>query len=154
MSFDRRLLPDPQSYYQSKGLTLSGRGSWRSTACTFHGSRSTMRVNVVSGAFVCMASCPAKGGDCLAYEMATEGVDFVQAAKNLGCWTGGDSPARHIRPNQLRPIEALQLLDRESLLVGICAANMAEGAQLSQATRKRLSQAVAAIGRIRDVAAP
>jgi hypothetical protein len=56
MSFDRQALPEPASYFENAGLILQGRGTWRTTTCHFHGGRTTMRVNIKSGAWVCMSS--------------------------------------------------------------------------------------------------
>ena len=74
MSFDRNQLPDALTYFENRGLTLKGPPSakWKSTACNFHGGSDSMRVNMASGAWVCM-SCDAKGGDVLSYEMQASG---------------------------------------------------------------------------------
>lgn len=89
MSFDRQALPEPDSYFENAGLIFQGRGTWRTTTCHFHGGRATMRVNIKSGAWVCM-SCGQKGGDVLAYEMKVTGADFVDAARALGAWIDDD----------------------------------------------------------------
>ena len=96
MGFDRTLLPDPPAFYEATGLRLDGRGKWRTTACAFHDGSDSMRVNLQTGAFVCMAGCGARGGDVLAYHMALHGGDEVLAAKGLGAWwhAPGASPAR------------------------------------------------------------
>jgi hypothetical protein len=67
MPFDRTLLPDPVTYFENQGLTLKGPRSakWKTTTCNFHGGSDSMRVNVATGAWVCM-SCGEKGGDVLA----------------------------------------------------------------------------------------
>ncbi|MFY8042310.1 MAG: hypothetical protein ACOVOD_05230, partial [Rhodoferax sp.] len=67
--FVRDHLPDPVTYFEAEGLTLEGRGPWRTTECRFHGGSDSMRINTVSGSWVCMA-CNAKGGDVLAHCMA------------------------------------------------------------------------------------
>ena len=92
MGFDRRNLPDPITYFEGVGLKLTGRGKWRTTECKFHGGSDSMRVNTDSGAFACMAGCGARGGDVLAYEMATGGLGFIEGAKELGAWVDDGKP--------------------------------------------------------------
>ena len=93
MPFDRTLLPDPVTYFENQGLTLKGPRSakWKTTVCNFHGGSDSMRVNVATGAWVCM-SCGEKGGDVLAYEIKDGGREFVDAAKALGCWVDDGRP--------------------------------------------------------------
>lgn len=85
-AFRRDCLPSPLDYYASQGLALRGRGAWRDALCLFHpDTHPSLRVNVNSGAFRCMA-CGASGGDVLAYHMRRHGLRFVDAAKELGAW--------------------------------------------------------------------
>ena len=88
MTFNRDQLPDPSAYFEEQGLKLKGPRSakWKSTECKFHGGRNSMRVNMATGAWVCMA-CGAKGGDVLAYEIQSTGADFIDACKAVGAWT-------------------------------------------------------------------
>jgi hypothetical protein len=90
MSFDRQALPEPESYFQNTGLILQGRSKWRTTTCHFHGGRTTLRVNIESGAWVCM-SCGERGGDVLAYEMQTNGAD----PRSPQCFSSRSEPSRH-----------------------------------------------------------
>ncbi len=84
--FERELLPEPCGYFEREGVQLIGRGHWRSALCPFHDDTSpSLRVNVETGAFRCMA-CGAKGGDVLAYHRARHGLSFSQAARDLGAW--------------------------------------------------------------------
>jgi hypothetical protein len=84
--FERELLPEPRGYFEREGLHLVGCGCWRSAHCPFHDdTRPSLRVNVETGAFRCMA-CGAKGGDVLAYHRARHGLSFMQAARDLGAW--------------------------------------------------------------------
>lgn len=84
--FKRERLPDALHYFTASGVRLIGRGPWRSTLCCFHDdTRPSLRVNVESGAFRCMA-CGARGGDVLAFHRARHGLSFVQAAQDLGAW--------------------------------------------------------------------
>lgn len=147
--FDRELLPVPVSYYEAKGLTLQGsRGAeWKTTECRFHGGSDSLRIKVTTGAFVCMA-CGAKGGDVLAYEMATHGIGFIDAAKQLGVWAGGDAPHRHIRPTALTARDALSVLADEANLIAIESGRMAEGIKPSPEDRARF---LVAVGRFNHV---
>ena len=149
MTFDRRNLPDPVAFYESHGLKLTGRGKWRTTACTFHGGSDSMRINTETGAFACMAGCGARGGDVLGYHMASTGDEFIEAAKALGCWVDDGRPATQHKPTALSPRQALELLAREAVLVAIAAGNVAHGVVLSEADRRRVLQAA---GRIENVA--
>lgn len=90
--FDRDRLPDPERYYTAELGALRGRGVWRDAVCCFHkDTRPSLRVNVETGAFRCMA-CGASGGDVLAFQMQRYGQPFPDAAKTLGAWIGG----RHV----------------------------------------------------------
>lgn len=139
MPFDRTLLPDPVTYFENQGLTLKGRRSakWKTTTCKFHGGSDSMRVNVATGAWVCM-SCGEKGGDVLAYEIAVGGADFVDAAKALGCWVDDGQPHRPQRPKPLPASQAIQVLQFESMLTYVAAGNIARGVQLTDTDRARL----------------
>lgn len=150
MTFEREKLPDPANYYEAQGLTLQGahKAAWKTTRCEFHGGSDSMRINLHTGAFVCMAGCGAKGGDVLAYEMATHGVGFVDAAKRLGGWAGGDTPHRHIRPTALTARDALSVLSDEANLIAIESGRMAEGIKLSPEDRVRF---LVAVGRFNHV---
>lgn len=97
--FLRDQLPDPAAYFAGEGLVLTGPRSakWKTTRCDFHGGSDSMRVNTVTGGWVCMA-CNAKGGDVLAYHMAAHGQDFITAAKELDAWQEDDKPTKQQRP--------------------------------------------------------
>ena len=143
MSFDRLLLPDPLSYYESEGLRLVGGGKWRTTSCTFHGGSDSMRVNLDTGFFQCMA-CDEKG-DLVAYHMAAHGLEFVEAAKDLGAWGESATPAPQHKPTPLSPRAALQLVGVEAMVVAVIVSGVASGKPLSESDRVRLMQG---IGRI------
>lgn len=151
MTFERRNLPDSIAYYESEGLSLTGRGKWRTTKCDFHGGSNSMRINTETGAFVCMAGCGAKGGDVLAYHMAAHGLEFVAAAKVLGAWVDDGQPERKHRPAPLPPRSALEVLGFESLVVAVAAGNLAHGLNLTEADRERLATAARRIGRLVEV---
>ena len=117
MAFDRTLLPDPVTYFENQGLILKGPRSakWKTTSCNFHGGSDSMRVNVATGAWVCM-SCGEKGGDVLAYEIKDGGREFVDAAKALGCWVDDGRPQVQTKPTPLSPRLALSVMAFESTL--------------------------------------
>lgn len=141
--FDRNHLPDPASYYESQGLTLLGKGRWRTTRCDFHGGSDSMRVNVDSGAFRCMA-CGQHGGDVIAHAMQANAWEFAEAAENLGAMTRGLQTKRH---RTLSAATALKLLQREALVVAMTGLSI-QGAINSANERQRLLQAVAIIQNI------
>ena len=148
MTLIRENFPEPVSYYESEGLKLTGKGTWRTTTCTFHGSRSTMRINTITGRWVCMAGCGARGSNVLDHCMATRGLDFVQAAKALGAWQDDGKPHVHYRPKPMPPGDALQLLAEESMIVAVAAANIAHGVILTDQDRERCLMAAGRINLI------
>lgn len=147
MSFDRERLPETVSYFESLGLRLKGPGKWKTTACNFHGGSDSMRVNVASGNWVCM-SCGESGGDLLAYHMKAHHMEFVEAAKALGCWVEDGKPQRPQKPTPLPPRAALQVIGFEATLAAVAAANVAHGKPLSEPDRFRLLTAAARINRL------
>ena len=149
MSFDRRNMPDAATYCEGHGLRLVGRGKWRTTACTFHGGSDSMRVNTETGSWVCMA-CDAKGGDVLAYQIQAHGIEFVEAAKQLGCWIEDGRPAQQYRPAPLPPRAALQVIGFEVTLIAIAAGNLAHGAPLTDIDLARVLCAAGRITRISE----
>lgn len=151
MTFDRRNLPDATAFYEERGLVLTGRGKWRTTACAFHGGSDSMRVNTETGAFCCMAGCGARGGDVLAYQMADTGQEFVEAAKALGCWVDDGRPAVQHKPSPLTPRQALEVIAHEATLVAIAAGNVAHGVILSDDDRRRVLQSAGRIARLVEV---
>jgi hypothetical protein len=152
MAFDRERLPDPIAYYQGQGLTLMGshQAAWRTTQCQFHSGSDSLRIKVSTGAFVCMA-CGARGGDVLAYEMAMNGVGFIEAAKQLGAWVGGDAPKRHIRPTALSARDAISALADEATLIGIEGSRIARGIKPSPEDWSRLLLAVGRFNHVRGL---
>lgn len=151
MSFDRNLLPDAAAYYEAQGLRLTGPRSakWRTTACAFHGGSDSMRVNLRTGGFCCM-NCGARGGDVLAYEMAVNGLDFIEAARRLGAWVDDGRPPTSAsqRPAPLSPRAALEVLGFESLLVAVAADMLAKGGSLSIIDAERVKTCASRINRI------
>lgn len=147
MSFDRERQPEPNGYFESLGLRLKGPGKWKTTACTFHGGSDSLRINCGTGAWVCM-SCGASGGDVLSYHMQAHHLEFVEAAKSLGCWVEDGKPQRPQKPTPLPPRAALQVIGFEATLAAVAAANVAHGKPLSEPDRFRLLAAAARINRL------
>ena len=149
MSFDRTLLPEPAGYYEAQGLRLTGPRSakWRTTACAFHGGSDSMRVNLHTGGFCCM-NCGARGGDVLAYEMALNGLEFVEAARHLGAWVEDGRTPVSPRPAPLSPRAALEVLGFEALLVAVAADMLAKGQPLPLVDAERLKTCASRINRI------
>jgi len=152
MSFDRNLLPDAVSYFEAQGLRLTGPGNakWKTTACQFHGGSDSMRINTQSGGWCCM-SCGESGGDTLAYSMKLHGLEFVEAAKQLGAWVEDGKPHRPQKPTALPPRAALEVIGFECTLVAVAAGNLAKGVILSDADRARVMVAAGRINRITGV---
>ena len=149
MTFDRDRLPDPTTYFESKGMTLTGPRSakWRTTRCDFHGGSDSLRINVQTGGWICM-SCGVHGGDVLSFEMQTTGAEFVGAAKALGCWIDDGRPPAPQKPAPLPPRAALSVLAFESTLAAVAAGNVAHGIAMTDADRARLMKAAGRINRI------
>jgi hypothetical protein len=150
MAFDRNLLPDPGNYFENQGLTLKGPRSakWKTTTCNFHGGSDSMRINLATGAWVCM-SCGEKGGDVLSHHMAAHGLEFIEAAKALGCWQDDGKPHAPQKPKPLSPGAALSVLAFECTLVAVAAGNIAHGVQLTPADLNRVLQAAGRVNFIR-----
>ena len=106
-----------------------------------------MRVNVATGAWVCM-SCDVKGGDVLAYEIKDGGLEFVAAAKALGCWVDDGRPQVQTKPTPLSPRLALSVMAFESTLAAVAAGNVANGVALTDTDRARLMVAANRINRL------
>ncbi len=149
MGFERDRLPDPRSYFESEGLKLGKGKKWVTTACNFHQGSDSMRINLHTGAWVCMA-CGARGGDVLSYHQAAYGMEFVEAAKALDCWVEDGAP-RPAKPTPFTPRQALEVLANEANFVAIAAGNVAHGVTLTQDDRDRLMTAAGRILRIQEV---
>lgn len=153
MGFERDRLPDPATYFEGEGLTLTGPRSakWKTAACTFHGGSDSMRINTATGAWVCMAGCGARGGDVLAYQMAAHAMDFIEAAQALGAWVEDGKPHIQQRPTPLSPRAALQVLAFESTVTAVAAGNLANGVDLTDDDLARLLTAASRIARLVEV---
>lgn len=149
MGFNRNLLPNPISYYESQGYRLVGprAAAWRTTECRFHGGSDSMRIKVSSGAFRCFA-CEAAGGDVIAFHMATFDVSFIDASKALGAWVDDGRPVERHRPTSFSTRDGLEVVRFEAQLAAVAAGNMAHGVVLNDDDRRRL---LVAAGRINQV---
>ena len=147
--FIKDSLPDSVSYFESENLTLKGKGKWRTTSCTFHGGSDSMRINLETGAWVCM-SCGVKGGDVLGYHMQAHGLEFIDAAKALDCWVDDGRPNVARKPTPLTPRQALAVMAFESTLAAMAAGNVAHGVTLTDADRARLMLAANRINRLAE----
>lgn len=151
--FHRELMPAPLDFYQDQGLTLVGKGKWRTTSCTFHGGSDSLRINVASGGYLCMA-CGAKGGDIVAYLMAANDLDFVSAAQQLGAWVDdpNGSPATDTsQPRRMPASDALGVIAVECTLIVIAAGNIAHGVKLPAADLTRVMEASNRVTRIQEL---
>lgn len=108
-----------------------------------------MRVNIKSGAWVCM-SCGQKGGDVLAYEMKVTGADFVDAARALGAWTHDGRTPAPATPKAFSARDALSVLASEANLAAVAASIVANGKQLTPDDLARLQTAAQRINLIRE----
>lgn len=125
--FIKDRLPDPIAYFESEGVSLVGRGTWRTGPCSFHGGSDSLRVNTKTGAWTCMA-CSTKGGDVLAHHMQAHGLGFVEAATALGAYF--DDGARYTgktAPSTLPARDALAVIAAELLVSFIVIADVRAG---------------------------
>lgn len=84
--FRRENLPSGVEYFNTHDLTLKGTGAWRDAVCPFHDdTKPSLRVKADSGAYRCMV-CGEHGSSTLDLHMKRTGLNFVQAAKELGAW--------------------------------------------------------------------
>lgn len=84
--FNRDMLPSPETFWASYGITLKSRQDWVMATCIFHDDHHpSLAIYTDTGGFYCH-SCGAKGGDVVsAYRLLT-GCDFVTAVKTLDAW--------------------------------------------------------------------
>lgn len=151
---DRDRLPDPITYYESEGLSLTGRGRWRTACCLFHGGSDSFRINVEAGAFVCMAGCGARGGDVLAFHMARHGLGFVEAARSLGAWIDDGRPGRvPTRPRPFSARDALSVVETELNVAMVVLSDARQGITPTDDDWQRFLQAAGRVDRIAQEAA-
>lgn len=151
MSFDRNAMPAIADYLADRGLKMIGSRSskWKTTRCEFHDGSDSMRVNTQSGGWCCMA-CGVHGGDSVAYVMQADGLDFIDAARQLGCWIDdGNAPTKPFKPAGLRLADALVLVAHEALICALVATDACKGKAISETDKDR---ALRAAGRIQQLA--
>ena len=152
MPFDRAAMPATFDLLRDLGFTFrEARGKWRTTTCEFHDDRSpSMRVNVESGGWCCMA-CGASGGDAVAYLMARTGGDFVNCAKALGAWRNGpdDRQAPSRLPGGLSAHDALAVIAADMGLLFVVAADLSAGRAVSEQDMHSFARAT---GRMQAIA--
>lgn len=152
MPFDRSAMPQTFDLLRDLGFKFRGsRGKWRTTTCEFHDDRSpSMRVNVESGGWCCMA-CGASGGDAVAYLMARTGGDFRNCAKALGAWRDGpeDGRTRPSLPGGLSAHDALAVIAQDMGILFVVAADLAAG---KKASEQDMHAFAAATGRMHAIA--
>lgn len=125
--FIRDRLPDAIEYFDLEGVPLKGPGRWKTGPCHFHDGSDSLRVNVQSGGWCCMA-CGVKGGDVLAYCMQRHGVDFVEAARSLGAYVDDDKPHRGpAKKVTLSARDAMQLVAFELTVAIVVIADIKSG---------------------------
>ncbi|MBI5722060.1 MAG: hypothetical protein HZC37_30670 [Burkholderiales bacterium] len=148
--FNRDRLPHAVDYFESEGLSLAGRGRWRTAACQFHGGSDSLRINVESGAWICM-NCLLKGGDVLAYHMLRHGLDFVSAARALGAIVVNG------RPDQGRALSrrfsARDALEVVGLELGVCVVVIADAKAGTIPNDLDWRRFLDAVGRVETIAA-
>ena len=153
MPYSRERLPDPITYYEAQGLNIQrrGRGPWRASSCPFCQSRDNFNINLESGGFHCWG-CAAKGGDVLAFHMAHASLDFVSAAKALGCWVEDGKPStRPPRPDQLSPRDAITLMADDANYLAIFSSLLINQRPLTESDHAEALSAVARILKISEM---
>jgi hypothetical protein len=149
--FIRENLPSPIAYYEAEGLPLEGTGIWRTAPCHFHGG-SRMRVNTLTGGFVCMAACGARGGNVLDYHRAAHGMGFVEAVKALGAWVEDGTPyTGSTRPTQIPARDLLRLVAHELVVAELVMSDCLRG-QLVDADFDRFAVAAGRVLFVAEVA--
>lgn len=142
---DRTRVPDWLSYADRFGLALTGRGPWRSMLCEFHADRvPSLRVNTTSGGWCCM-SCGESGGDVIAFHMRLRGTEFIETARELGCWRDGDGPAVERGPARISAGDALTLCRHSAYLIAVGLADIGHGRAISEVDRATYMEAARVI---------
>lgn len=147
--FNRDAMPSPRSYFEGRGFDLVGRGPWVTTRCDFHGGSDSMRVNLRSGGWCCMA-CGTSGGDVLAFHMQVTGMDFVRAARDLGAWSGHDKPAPYRAAAGLSARDALALAAFEMRVAHVVMSDARQGVLVAEPDWQRFLLAVTRVERLAE----
>lgn len=140
MGIDQHRKPPTHEVMQHYGAALvHGKGKWFTLSCLFHSGSDSMRVNIESGGWCCMA-CDVKGGDSIAFVSELEGIGVVEAAKKLDCWTEDGRPSP-TKPASFNARQALEVLASETNIVVVTALSVASGHPITQGDKDRLVQA-------------
>ena len=131
-AFNRAALPDWPTYAGTIGLTLVGKGQWRTTKCELHGGSDSLRVKVQSGGWICM-NCQAHGGDTLSHYMQRTGADFKEAALALGAWDKTKVKHTERAPRTLGAHDAMEVIVAHLLTVVLVISNARQGVTPSDA---------------------
>lgn len=142
-------LPDVQSYFDAEDVRLVGPGRWKTGPCHFHDGSDSLRVNTQSGGWCCMA-CGVKGGDVLAYHMQRYGMQFVEAARELGAYVDdGKRYSGKTTATTLSARDAMQVIAHELLVLFVVIADIRKGVIPSDADWQRF---VVGAGRVETLA--
>lgn len=143
--FVKDRLPDAVSYFEAEDVHLVGPGQWKTGPCHLHGGSDSMRVNVRSGGWRCM-SCCAKGGDVLAFHMQRHGLDFIEAARQLGAYADDTKPhSGQMVPTTLQARDAMQLVARDLLVALLVISDIKSGVIPSETDWQSFVQCAARI---------
>ena len=135
-------------------VELRKAGSDFKGSCPFHSERTpSFSVSPSRGTYHCFG-CGAHG-DAVSFLMEHASLPFVEAVREVARTLGIAVPtsANHSTPRRqttLTAREALALLERESMLIAVAAANIARGVQLTDEDRKRVLSAAGRIAAIRE----
>ena len=147
--FIKDRLPDVQSYFDAEDVRLVGPGRWKTGPCHFHDGSDSLRVNTQSGGWCCMA-CFVKGGDVLAYHMQRYGMQFVEAARELGTYVDdGKRYSGKTTATTLSARDAMQVIAHELLVLFVVIADIRKGVIPSDADWQRF---VVGAGRVETLA--
>lgn len=150
MSFNRENLPDPESFYKDNLQKVTLRKNQGKGCCPFHEERTpSFSFNTVSGAFYCFG-CGVHGGDILSFVMQRDGIEFIEAAKQLGAWIN-DGKGESRKPTPISARDALYVLNMETLIIATAGANIANNIKLTNQDLKRLLQAANRIIKVRSI---
>ena len=143
--FVKDRLPDTIEYFDLEGVPLKGPGRWKTGPCHFHDGSDSLRVNVDSGGWVCMA-CGTKGGDVIAYAMQRHGLEFAEAARALGAYVEDDKPHRGpAKKATLSARDAMQLVAFELTVAVVVISDARSGLLPSDSDWQRF---LASAGRV------
>ena len=86
-------------------------------------------------------SCGAKGGNVLDHYMQRHGAEFVDAARALGAWKEGDTPAKPRRPGTLSARDGLELLYADAMLMFVVGSDIGQNRTPSEADLQAVARA-------------